>query len=297
MNRIELIKQIKSKKSYLCVGLDTDFTKIPKHLQYHTDAVFEFNKMIIDATKDYCISFKINTAFYEAMGLKGWEAMEKTLHYIPPTHLKIADAKRGDIGNTSAQYAKTFFEVLPFDAVTVAPYMGEDSIRPFLEYENKFAIVLGLTSNKGANDFELLSVDVKANHQTASFPHKMSSQPNDASPQPNNMSPHRLYENILTTVSKWGTTDNLMFVIGATQATELANIRKLLPDHFLLVPGVGFQGGSLQEVSKYGMNKDCGLLVNASRAIIYAGENENFAEEAKIIAQQYQREMENYLKA
>ncbi len=266
MNRQQLIHQIKEKKSFLCVGLDTDQTKIPKHLQSNADAVFEFNKAIIDATKDHCVSYKINTAFYEAQGLKGWEAMEKTLHYIPYTHFKIADAKRGDIGNTSAQYAKTFFETLPFDAVTVAPYMGEDSVRPFLEYENKFAIVLGLTSNKGANDFELKKIG------------------NDY-----------LYEKVLSTVSSWGTIDNLMFVVGATQATELINIRNIIPDHFLLVPGIGFQGGSLEDVSKYALNKDCGLLVNASRAIIYASEHENFASEATAIASQYQIEMSKYL--
>ncbi len=266
MNRIQLINHIKQKKSYLCVGLDTDPSQIPKHLQSNPDATFEFNKAIIDATKNYCVAYKVNTSFYEAQGLKGWEAMEKTLHYIPSTHFKIADAKRGDIGNSSEQYAKTFFEIFPFDAVTVAPYMGEDSIRPFLEYENKFAIVLGLTSNKGAKDFEL-----------------------------QNTGDEFLYEKVLRTVSKWGTPDNLMFVIGATQASELKNIRQIIPDNFLLIPGVGFQGGSLKEVSKHALNKDCGLLVNASRAIIYAGKNENFAEEAAEIAKQYQEEMKEYL--
>ena len=266
MNRIQLIKQIKEKRSFLCVGLDTDITKIPKHLQASADAVFEFNKAIIDATKDHCVSYKINTAFYEAMGLKGWQAMEQTVNYIPSTHFKIADAKRGDIGNTSSQYAKAFFETLPFDSITVAPYMGEDSVKPFLEYEDKWAIVLGLTSNKGANDFELQKTGEDF-----------------------------LYEKVLKTASTWGTPDNLMFVVGATQASELANIRKIIPDHFLLVPGVGFQGGSLEEVCKYGMNKDYGLLVNASRAIIYAGDDENFAADAKEIAMQYQTEMSEYL--
>jgi orotidine-5'-phosphate decarboxylase len=268
MNRIQLINQIKEKRSYLCVGLDTEISKIPKHLQSHADKVFEFNKAIIDATKDLCVAYKINTAFYEAQGLKGWEAMERTVNYIPSTHFKIADAKRGDIGNTSSQYAKAFFETLNFDAITVAPYMGEDSVRPFLEHENKFAIVLGLTSNKGAEDFELKKIGDDF-----------------------------LYEKVLKTISKWGTPDNLMFVVGATQASELANIRKIIPDNFLLVPGVGFQGGSLKDVSKYGMNKDCGLLVNASRAIIYAGDKENFSVEAKIIAQQYQTEMSSELSA
>src|SRR5919199_5884663 len=210
MNRKQLAEHIFKKQSYLCVGLDTDNTKIPKHLQSHPDAIFEFNRQIIDATKEYCVSYKINTAFYEALGVKGWEAMEKTVNYIPATHFKIADAKRGDIGNTSSQYAKAFFETLNFDAITVAPYMGEDSVRPFLEYENKWTIVLGLTSNKGANDFELQKTGEEY-----------------------------LYEKVLSTVAQWGTPDNLMFVAGATQASELANIRKIIPDHFLLVPGVG----------------------------------------------------------
>jgi orotidine-5'-phosphate decarboxylase len=267
MHRNTLIAQIKQKNSYLCVGLDTDITKIPKHLLQNKNAIVDFNKAIIDATKEYCVSYKINTAFYEVLGSKGWDAMEETVNYIPSTHLKIADAKRGDIGNTSSQYAKAFFETLKFDAITVAPYMGEDSIRPFLEYEDKWTIVLGLTSNKGAADFEMQRfVDGTT-----------------------------LYENVLSKVSSWGTKDNLMFVVGATQASELTNIRSIVPNNFLLVPGVGFQGGSLAETSKYGMNKDCDLLVNASRAIIYAGSGENFAEEAKAIAQQYQAEMKTYL--
>ncbi len=266
MNRHQLIEQIKEKRSYLCIGLDPDFNKIPKHLQPYSDAIFEFNKAIIDATKDYCVAYKINTAFYEAQGLKGWEAMEKTLSYIPATHFKIADAKRGDIGNTSSKYAKAFFETLQFDAVTVAPYMGEDSIRPFLEYKNKWTIVLSLTSNKGASDFELQKIGEEY-----------------------------LYEKVLRTVTQWGSPDNLMFVAGATQAVELSNIRKIIPNNFLLVPGVGFQGGSLKDVSVHGMNKDCGLLVNVSRVIIYASGDERFAEEAKIIAQQYQHEMSIYL--
>jgi orotidine-5'-phosphate decarboxylase len=274
MNRNILIEQIKQKGSYLCVGLDTDLSKIPKHLQGQPNAIFEFNKAIIDATKDFCVSYKINTAFYEAMGIPGWEAIEQTVDYIPSTHFKIADAKRGDIGNTSSQYAKAFFETLKFDAITVAPYMGEDSIRPFLEYENKWTIVLGLTSNKGANDFEMLKV------QNGIEAHLRSDY---------------LYEKVLRTVSQWGTPNNLMFVVGATQATEFENIRNIIPDHFLLVPGVGFQGGSLQEVSKYAMNKDCGLLVNASRAVIYASHEEDFAKEAGVIAQQYQEEMRGYL--
>ncbi len=267
MTRKQLIEQIQIKKSYLLVGLDTDITKIPKHLQSHPDAIFEFNKAIIDATKDLCVGYKINTAFYESLGWKGWEIMERTVNYIPAEHFTIADAKRGDIGNTSSQYAKAFFETMNFDSITVAPYMGEDSVRPFLEYEGKWAIVLGLTSNKGAADFEM---------------------------QPLEGGEH-LYERVLQTVSEWGNEENLMFVTGATQARELEDIREIIPNHFLLVPGVGFQGGSLDEVTKYGKNKDCGLLVNASRAIIYAGEKENFAEEARIIAQQYQTEMASYL--
>jgi orotidine-5'-phosphate decarboxylase len=294
MTRQQLINQIQQKQSYLCVGLDTDITKIPPHLQQHPDAIFEFNKQIIDATKDLCVSYKINTAFYEAMGLKGWEAMEKTVNYIPKEHFTIADAKRGDIGNTSSQYAKAFFETLNFDAITVAPYMGEDSIRPFLEYDNKWTIVLGLTSNKGAKDFELRRLVREDTNQGGDK--------NLVREDTNQGKEMYLYESVIETVSRWGTPENLMFVTGATQASELTNIRKFIPDNFLLVPGVGFQGGSLEEVSKYGMiNKDtsttaqCGLLVNASRAIIYASEKEDFAIEARAIAQQYQTEMSGYL--
>lgn len=275
MTRQQLIEQINQKQSYLCVGLDTDLTKIPKHLQSHPDAMFEFNKAIIDATLPHCVSYKINTAFYEAMGVKGWEVMERTVNYIPDTHFKIADAKRGDIGNTSSQYARAFFEAMNFDAVTVAPYMGEDSVRPFLEYEGKWAIVLGLTSNKGASDFELkqLISENGETHLRAEF----------------------LYERVLRTVAKWGTPDNLMFVVGATQPEEFVNIRSIIPDHFLLVPGVGAQGGSLKDISEKAMNGDCGLLVNASRAVIYASGKEDFATEAKVIAEQYQVEMKGYL--
>lgn len=268
MNRTQLVDHILQKKTYLCVGLDTDITKIPKHLQSLPDAVFRFNKAIIDATKEYCVSYKINTAFYESQGLKGWEAMEQTVNYIPSTHFKIADAKRGDIGNTSSQYAKTFFETLHFDAVTVTPYMGEDSVRPFLEYVNKWTIVLGLTSNAGSNDFQQLQVGDTGKH---------------------------VYEKVLEKTASWGTPSNLMFVVGATKASDLAHIRSIIPDHFLLVPGVGAQGGSLAEVSKYGCNKDCGLLVNASRAIIFASDKEDFSEQAGTIAAQYQSEMRSYL--
>ncbi|HSV10661.1 MAG TPA: orotidine-5'-phosphate decarboxylase [Hanamia sp.] len=266
MNREYLIKQIKEKKSYLCVGLDTDVEKIPEHLGSSADAIFEFNRQIIDATKDLCVAYKINTAFYEALGAKGWQAMEKTVQYIPNTHFKIADAKRGDIGNTSSQYAKAFFETIPFDAITIAPYMGSDSIKPFLNYEDKCSIVLALTSNEGSKDFEQLRV-------------------ND----------NYLFEKVIKKTTEWGTENNLMFVVGATKAADISVIRKIIPNHFLLIPGVGFQGGNLSEVSKYGLNKDCGILVNVSRAIIYAGKNENFAEEARAIALEYQTEMKRYL--
>lgn len=283
MNRTQLAKQIQQKRTYLCVGLDTNVAKIPEHLRSLKDSVFEFNKAIIDATKDLCVAYKINTAFYESQGVKGWEAMEKTLNYIPSTHFKIADAKRGDIGNTSSQYAKAFFETLDFDAVTVAPYMGEDSVRPFLEYENKFTIVLGLTSNKGSEDFQKLSVSKQAEELSVR-------------PQVQQGNTQRLlYEEVIQKIGQWGTPDNLMFVVGATEAKELAHIRSLVPDHFLLIPGVGFQGGNLKEVSEYGMNKEVGLLVNVSRAIIYAGSGENFANEASVIATQYQVEMNSYL--
>ncbi|MBS4044215.1 MAG: orotidine-5'-phosphate decarboxylase [Chitinophagaceae bacterium] len=262
MNLQQLIQEIFAKKSFLCVGLDTELKKIPLHLQSNPNAVLAFNKAIIDATKAHCVSYKINTAFYEAMGVKGWEIMEATLDYIPTCHFTIADAKRGDIGNTSSQYAKAFFETLNFDAITVAPYMGEDSVRPFLEYENKITIVLGLTSNKGAHDFELQ----KTGNQF-------------------------LFENVISTISSWGTPQNLMFVVGATQTNHLQLIRNIVPNNFLLIPGVGFQGGSLQDVAEFGINNEVGLLVNASRAVIYASQHENFAEEAKVIASQYQFEM------
>ena len=266
MRRDQLIQQIREKNSFLCVGLDTDISKIPAHLLSEGDPVYEFNKQIIDATHDLCVAYKINTAFYEAMGVKGWQALEKTVQYIPSTHFKIADAKRGDIGNTSSQYAKAFFETLPFDAITVAPYMGSDSVKPFLDYEGKWTIVLGLTSNEGSGDF-----------------------------QQKKLGAHYLYEEVISRTAEWGTKDNLMFVAGATKASELAVIRKIIPDHFLLIPGVGAQGGSLEEVVKYGMTKDCGLLVNASRAIIYASQKEDFAGEARKIAMQYQTEMKGYL--
>lgn len=271
MNRLQLIAAIKEKQSYLCVGLDTDITKIPQYLQTNPNAVLAFNKAIIDATKNYCVAYKINTAFYEAMGVKGWHIIEETCNYIPTTHFKIADAKRGDIGNTSAQYAKTFFETFAFDAVTVAPYMGEDSVRPFLEYQNKFTIVLGLTSNAGSNDFQKLII-----HSTKKE--------------------KKLYQIILEKIANWGNANNLMFVVGATQANDLQDIRSIIPNNFLLIPGVGAQGGSLAEVSKYGLNKDCGLLINASRNIIYASNNNNFSEAALQVAKNYNVDMKEHLK-
>ncbi|MBC7902689.1 MAG: orotidine-5'-phosphate decarboxylase [Gemmatimonadaceae bacterium] len=267
MTRKQLIEAIRSKSSYLCVGLDTDPERIPKQLLSSPDPIFEFNKAIIDATRDFAVAYKINTAFYEAQGIDGWKAMQKTVEYIPKDIFTIADAKRGDIGNTSSQYAKAFFEKLPFDSITVAPYMGSDSVQPFLEYPGKWAIVLGLTSNAGAADFELKTMEGS-----------------------------RLYEQVLKTVAEWGTDENLMFVVGATQAAEFKNIRKIIPTHFLLVPGVGAQGGSLKEISEYAMNEDIGLLVNASRAVIYADNTTDFASAARKQAQAYQQEMKTYIR-
>lgn len=268
MTRAGLVEQIFSKKTYLCVGLDTDLSKIPAHLRTKPGAMVEFNKQIIDATKDHCVSYKINTAFYEAEGLKGWEALQETVSYIPRTHFRIADAKRGDIGNTSAQYARAFFETMDFDAITVAPYMGADSVKPFLEYRDKWTILLGLTSNPGAQDFELKKLSGEEG---------------------------RLYENVLRTATEWGSPENLMFVIGATRATEFENVRRLTPNHFYLVPGVGAQGGSLEDISRTAMIPDVGLLVNASRAIIYASGDEDFAVKAGAVAKDYQKEMQHYL--
>lgn len=282
MTRQQLVQQIFKKKSYLCVGLDSDITKIPPHLLSEPDPIFTFNKSIIDATRDLCVAYKINTAFYEALGLKGWEAMEKTVQYIGNNHFTIADAKRGDIGNTSTQYAKAFFETLPFDSITVAPYMGEDSVSPFLQYAGKWAIVLGLTSNSGASDFELKRmVDVEdILNEGMHFTKEHTSY---------------LYENVMRSVATWGTPENLMFVVGATKPEEFVNIRKLTPDHFYLVPGVGAQGGSLKDISQKAMNKDCGLLVNASRAVIFASDKKDFAEQTNKSAEKYQREMASYL--
>jgi orotidine-5'-phosphate decarboxylase len=282
MTRQQLVQQIFSKRTYLCVGLDTDLNRIPKHLLSFPDPIFEFNKQIIDATKDFCVAYKLNTAFYEAEGLAGWEALEKTVAYIPSTHFKIADAKRGDIGNTSSQYAKAFFEKMDFDAITVAPYMGEDSVKPFLDYPGKWTILLGLTSNPGAANFEMQKV-VRHLESLDEGMHTWKTEEK------------YLYETVLETACHWGTPENLMFVIGATQANEFVNIRKLTPKHFYLVPGVGAQGGSLEEISRKAMINDCGLLVNASRAVIYASHSEDFPAAAAKIAKEYAAEMSNYL--
>lgn len=267
MNRKELFEQIKKKRSFLCVGLDTDIKKIPECLLKEEDPIFAFNRAIIDATQAYCIAYKPNLAFYESLGVKGWIAFEKTVNYIRehyPEQFIIADAKRGDIGNTSELYARSFFEHLDLDAVTVAPYMGEDSVKPFLVYDNKWVICLALTSNKGSHDFQLTE---------------------DAAGE-------RLFEKVLRVAQTWATQDQMMFVVGATQGKLFEDIRRVAPDHFLLVPGVGAQGGSLQEVVKYGMNSHCGLIVNSSRAIIYADKTPAFAEAAAVAAQKVQQEME-----
>lgn len=266
MNRQQLINEIFTKKTFLCVGLDTDINKIPAHLKNEDDPIFTFNKAIIDATAPYCVAYKPNLAFYECYGLKGMLAFEKTIQYIKenhPNHFIIADAKRGDIGNTSKMYAQTFFEEYNLDSVTVAPYMGEDSVKPFFEYEGKWVILLALTSNKGSHDLQLTE----------------------------DKQGERLFEKVLKKSQEWGTTENLMYVVGATQGKMFEDIRRIAPEHFLLVPGVGAQGGSLQEVCKYGMTKDCGLLVNSSRGIIYASTDTNFAEVAAAKAKELQEEM------
>ncbi len=266
MNRQELINQIFTKKSFLCIGLDTDIKKIPQHLLSDEDPVFSFNKAIIDATSKFCVAYKPNLAFYESMGVKGLISFEKTINYlngIGSNHFIIADAKRGDIGNTSAMYARTFFEEYNLDSLTVAPYMGEDSVTPFLQYEGKWVILLALTSNKGSHDFQLTE----------------------------DKNGERLFEKVLRTSMQWGNEDNMMYVVGATQGKMFEDIRRIVPNHFLLVPGVGAQGGSLEEVCKYGMTKDCGLLVNSSRGIIYASQGEDFAEVAAKKAQELQKQM------
>lgn len=270
MNRIELIEQIKTKKSFLCVGLDTDLKKIPQHLLNENDAIYTFNKNIIDATAPYCVAYKPNLAFYEAFGVKGMIAFEKTINYLNkyyPDHFIIADAKRGDIGNTSKMYARTFFEEYDVDALTVAPYMGEDSVTPFLGYDGKWVILLALTSNKGSNDFQL-TTDTEG---------------------------ERLFEKVIRKSQQWGNIDNMMYVVGATQGKMFEDIRKVAPESFLLVPGVGAQGGSLEEVCRYGMTKDCGLLVNSSRGIIYASDGEDYAEVAAQKAKELQEQMASEL--
>ncbi len=270
MNAAELFEQIKAKKSFLCVGLDTDIQKIPRHLMDTSDPIFAFNKEIIDATQEFTVAYKPNLAFYESLGVNGWNSLEKTVNYIRynyPDIFIIADAKRGDIGNTSSMYARAFFDAMEFDAVTVAPYMGEDSVKPFLTYVDKWVILLALTSNKGADDFQYM-------------------EEND----------EKLFEKVIKSSSEWGNTDNMMYVVGATRAEMLKDIRDIVPNHFLLVPGVGAQGGSLKEVVEYGINKQCGLLVNSSRQIIYASNKEDFAEKAKDAALEVQKEMEALLK-
>ncbi|MCC7028799.1 MAG: orotidine-5'-phosphate decarboxylase [Chitinophagaceae bacterium] len=266
MKREELISNIYAKKSVLCIGLDTDITKIPPALLSEEDPVFEFNKAIIDATHEYCVSYKINTAFYEAQGIGGWKSMEKTLNYIPENIFTIADAKRGDIGNTSTQYAKAFFEKMNFDSITVAPYMGKDSVKPFLEFEGRWAIVLALTSNEGAFDFQYLKSEEG-----------------------------ELFKQVISKVAGWGTSDNLMFVVGATKTDQLKAIRALIPEHFLLIPGVGTQGGNLDDVCVHAMNKDGGILINVSRQIIYQSDQVDFAERARDEAVSLQKKMAVYL--
>ncbi|HOD27104.1 MAG: orotidine-5'-phosphate decarboxylase [Bacteroidales bacterium] len=272
MNRQEIISQIKTKATFLCIGLDPDIQKIPSHLLKGEEPLFAFNKAIIDATHDLCVAYKPNLAFYESCGLEGWKAFEKTVRYIrekDPTQFIIADAKRGDIGNTAEMYARSFYESLPIDAVTLAPYMGKDSVQPFLSYPGKWAILLALTSNRGSADFQMLE---------------------DAQGE-------RLFEKVLRRSSDWGDEFSMMYVVGATQGSLLQDVRKLVPRHFLLVPGVGAQGGSLKEVARYAMNDDCGLLVNASRQILYASKDEEFAQAARQEALKLQQEMQTYLKA
>jgi orotidine-5'-phosphate decarboxylase len=268
MTRQELIAQIKEKKSCLCVGLDTDIEKIPQHLLGTEDPIFEFNKQIIDATLPYAVAYKLNTAFYESLGSRGWQSLEKTAMYLPNNVFKIADAKRGDIGNTSDMYAKTFFQTMAFDAVTITPYMGSDSIAPFLKYVGKWSIILALTSNASSADFQTIKSE---------------------------SSGKELYKLVLQRTSQLGSADNLMYVVGATKAEQLADIRKIVPEHFLLVPGVGAQGGSLKEVVQYGKNADIGLLINSSRNVIYASSDENFAQAAAHAAKTIQAEIEAYL--
>ena len=269
MNRQQLISQIREKKSFLCIGLDSDIKKIPKHLLEYDDPIYEFNRQIIDSTKQYCIAYKPNIAFYECMGSSGWDSLKKTVDYIPDDIFVIADAKRGDIGNTSTMYASAFFENMNFDSVTINPYMGSDSVIPFLKFKEKWAIVLALTSNNGASDFQnITDLDSKS-----------------------------VYQRVIETSKKWGDENNMMYVVGATKAEKLSDIRKLIPNHFLLVPGVGAQGGDLASVAKHGLNSDCGLIVNSSRGIIYAGNGRDFADKSKVVAKNIQNEMALILSA
>ena len=264
MTKKELINEIFTKKTFLCVGLDVELSKIPRHLLEMEDPIFEFNKAIIDATKDFCVAYKPNIAFYEALGIKGWISLEKTLNYIPKTHFTIADAKRGDIGNTSRLYAQTFFQTYNFDSITVAPYMGEDSVKPFLDFDEKWVILLGLTSNAGSSDFQFSQ----------------------------NADNQYLYEQVITKSQDWGTSENMMYVVGATHPEKFAHIRSLAPEHFFLVPGVGAQGGDLAALIKYGRNAECGLLVNSARGIIYASNDAFFAENARDEAAKMQKVMQ-----
>ncbi|MEO9964689.1 MAG: orotidine-5'-phosphate decarboxylase [Reichenbachiella sp.] len=262
MTKEALFNQIQQKKSFLCVGLDTDIKKIPKHLLEMEDPIFEFNKQIIDATQEFAVAYKPNIAFYEALGASGWRSLEKTMQYIPKDIFTIADAKRGDIGNTSSLYARAFFDNMNFDSVTVAPYMGSDSVKPFLEFDNKWVILLGVTSNEGGKDFQFLESDGKP-----------------------------LYQHVMEKSSSWGSDQNMMYVVGATRPEYLQDIRKIIPDHFLLVPGVGAQGGDLEAVCKHGMNDHCGLLINSTRGIIYASDTTDFADAARSEAKKLQEQM------
>ena len=267
MNKQELINQIKEKKSFLCIGLDTDSAKIPKHLLSFEDPVFEFNKRIIDETKDLCVAFKLNIAFYESQGINGWKSLMKTIDYIPKDIFTIADAKRGDIGNTSSMYAKTFFESMDFSSITVSPYMGSDSVEPFLKFKNKWVILLALTSNLGSQDFQKISDSNGVN----------------------------LYENVIRKSAKWAGEDRMMYVVGATQSKLIKEVRKIVPNHFLLVPGIGAQGGNLSEVIENGLNSDYGLLINSSRSIIYSDSSLDFASSARNAAMQIKLEMERFI--
>jgi len=270
MTRDQLFAEIQRKRSYLCIGLDTDLKKIPPHLLREEDPIFEFNRQIIEATQDLCVAYKPNIAFYEAHGPQGWISLERTLEVIPQNIFTIADAKRGDIGNTSLMYARAFFDQMSFDSLTVAPYMGVDSVEPFLQFPNKWVILLALTSNPGALDFQMLSVVSEGKS-------------------------YFMFEKVIQSSQAWGTPDNLMYVVGATRCDYIERVRALAPDHFLLVPGIGAQGGNLEEVSKYGLNKQGGLLVNSARQIIYASQGEDFAEKARAAALTVQQEMERYL--